>query len=204
MARLTGLEPATPGVTGRYSNQLSYNRAMANRFDPLAISLLAGAGKVKRRMRQRDEKIDPRKVMQIQIRPMWVSTREFRLMNDVSKPKTLTCHCGGVVLSLDLPDGIVDPRRCDCSICSRRGTIVASVPLSGLRVMRGEGVLRSYRFGTMTAEHWFCGTCGIQTHHRRRSNPEEYGFNLACLDGIDIREWQDVPLRDGVTHPKDR
>ncbi|MEY3003311.1 MAG: hypothetical protein RLZZ491_487, partial [Pseudomonadota bacterium] len=26
-ARLTGLEPATPGVTGRYSNQLSYNRA---------------------------------------------------------------------------------------------------------------------------------------------------------------------------------
>ncbi len=28
MARLTGLEPATPGVTGRYSNQLSYNRAI--------------------------------------------------------------------------------------------------------------------------------------------------------------------------------
>ena len=28
VARLTGLEPATPGVTGRYSNQLSYNRAM--------------------------------------------------------------------------------------------------------------------------------------------------------------------------------
>ena len=27
LARLTGLEPATPGVTGRYSNQLSYNRA---------------------------------------------------------------------------------------------------------------------------------------------------------------------------------
>ncbi len=24
---MTGLEPATPGVTGRYSNQLSYNRA---------------------------------------------------------------------------------------------------------------------------------------------------------------------------------
>ncbi len=26
VARLTGLEPATPGVTGRYSNRLSYNR----------------------------------------------------------------------------------------------------------------------------------------------------------------------------------
>ena len=28
MARLTGLEPATSGVTGRHSNQLSYNRAV--------------------------------------------------------------------------------------------------------------------------------------------------------------------------------
>ena len=27
MARLTGLEPATSGVTGRHSNRLSYNRA---------------------------------------------------------------------------------------------------------------------------------------------------------------------------------
>ena len=29
MARLTGLEPATSGVTGRHSNRLSYNRARA-------------------------------------------------------------------------------------------------------------------------------------------------------------------------------
>ena len=28
VARLTGLEPATPGVTGRYSNHLSYNRPL--------------------------------------------------------------------------------------------------------------------------------------------------------------------------------
>ena len=33
VARLTGLEPATPGVTGRYSNQLSYNRAWRLRYD---------------------------------------------------------------------------------------------------------------------------------------------------------------------------
>ena len=31
VARLTGLEPATPGVTGRYSNQLSYNRPLPAR-----------------------------------------------------------------------------------------------------------------------------------------------------------------------------
>ncbi len=28
MAQRTGLEPATPGVTGRYSNQLNYHSAL--------------------------------------------------------------------------------------------------------------------------------------------------------------------------------
>ena len=37
VARLTGLEPATPGVTGRYSNQLSYNRASRFGVDALAM-----------------------------------------------------------------------------------------------------------------------------------------------------------------------
>ncbi len=41
MARLTGLEPATPGVTGRYSNQLSYNRALRSR-DGNAVARLTG------------------------------------------------------------------------------------------------------------------------------------------------------------------
>ena len=46
MARLTGLEPATPGVTGRYSNQLSYNRAAPNR-SRLGCGLCVGFGGVK-------------------------------------------------------------------------------------------------------------------------------------------------------------
>ena len=47
-----------------------------------------------------------------------------------------SCHCGAVVLELSLPDGVVDPRRCDCSLCRRRGAIVASVPLAGIRILR--------------------------------------------------------------------
>jgi hypothetical protein len=31
MARVTGLEPATSGVTGRHSNQLSYTRAVLSK-----------------------------------------------------------------------------------------------------------------------------------------------------------------------------
>lgn len=40
----------------------------------------------------------------------------------------LSCHCGAVELELSLPNGIEKPRRCDCSMCRRRGAIVASVP----------------------------------------------------------------------------
>lgn len=54
-----------------------------------------------------------------------------------------SCHCGAVVLELDLPNGIVDPSRCNCSICRRKGAVVAAVPLSALRVVKGaSGVLK--------------------------------------------------------------
>ncbi|MEN9533916.1 MAG: hypothetical protein RIQ83_3140 [Pseudomonadota bacterium] len=82
-----------------------------------------------------------------------------------------SCHCGAVVLELTLPDGVVDPRRCDCSLCRRRGAIVASVPLSGIQILQGEAALRCYQFNTRTAKHYFCSICGIYTHHQRRSNP---------------------------------
>jgi hypothetical protein len=115
-----------------------------------------------------------------------------------------SCHCGRVLLELDLPDGIVDPRRCDCSICRRKGAIVASVPLSGITILQGADVLRLYQFNTGTARHWFCSHCGIYTHHQRRSNPEEYGYNVGCLEGVNPYDLGPVPTRDGVNHPADR
>lgn len=115
-----------------------------------------------------------------------------------------SCHCGAVELELHLPDGIEDPRRCNCSMCRRRGAVVASVPLAGIRIVRGAEHLRLYQFNTCTARHYFCGQCGIYTHHQRRSNPEQYGFNVACLEGIDPFAIADVPVRDGVHHPADR
>jgi hypothetical protein len=116
----------------------------------------------------------------------------------------LSCHCGAVVLELDLPNGIVDPRRCDCSICLRKGAIVASVPLSGVRLVQGAEHLRSYQFNTRVAKHYFCGVCGIYTHHQRRSNPDQYGYNVGCLEGINPFHLGDVPVNDGVNHPADR
>ena len=64
-----------------------------------------------------------------------------------------SCHCGAVMLELSLPNGIEKPRRCDCSICRRKGAIVCSVPLAGLKIIKGEAVLKCYEFNTKTAKH---------------------------------------------------
>lgn len=109
-----------------------------------------------------------------------------------------TCHCGSVELELQLPDGIIDPRRCNCSICRRKGAVVGSVPLSGLKIIKGEDKLSLYQFDTKEAEHYFCSVCGIYTHHKRRSNPDQYGINLGCLEGVATNLIDGVKLYDGA------
>ena len=114
-----------------------------------------------------------------------------------------TCHCSSVVIEVTLPNGLEDPRRCNCSMCRRRGAIAASVQLDGIKIIKGENLLTLYQFNTMTAKHYFCSRCGIYTHHQRRSNPEQYGFNVACLGGVNPFELDKVPIYDGVNHPAD-
>ena len=110
-----------------------------------------------------------------------------------------TCHCGSVRIALDLPDGLQSLRRCNCSLCSRKGAVMASVPLAGLKVVAGEDDLRVYTWNSHTAKHYFCGTCGIYTHHQRRSNPNEFGFNVACIDGIDPLSLGEIMTGDGAS-----
>ncbi len=123
---------------------------------------------------------------------------------EVKKKHRATCHCGLVEIELNLPDGLVELRRCDCSLCRRRGAIAASVPLSGIKIVKGGDALRLYQFNTKTAKHYFCGTCGIYTHHQHRSNPSQYGFNVACMEGINPLKIVGIPTHDGVNHPADR
>jgi hypothetical protein len=122
----------------------------------------------------------------------------------INRVHKAACHCGTVQFELDLPNGLVSPRRCDCSFCRMRGAIAASVNLDGIRILTGRDKLTLYQFNTKTAKHYFCSICGIYTHHQRRSNPKEYGFNVACLEGVNPFELKDVPVLDGINHPADR
>jgi hypothetical protein len=113
------------------------------------------------------------------------------------------CHCGSVRFHVRLMDGLRTARRCDCSFCRMRGSIAVSAKVGDLTILSGEDKLSTYQFNTHTAKHYFCSVCGIYTHHRRRSNPDEYGVNAACLEGVSPFDFDEVPVSDGVHHPSD-
>lgn len=113
------------------------------------------------------------------------------------------CHCGTVRFRVQLPTGLRNPRRCNCSICRMRGAVAVSALLDGLEILAGEEALSLYQFNTKTARHYFCSKCGIYTHHQRRSTPHEFGVNVACLEGVSPFDFPEVVVGDGVHHPSD-
>ena len=78
-----------------------------------------------------------------------------------------------------------------------------TAPLSGITVTKGADKLTEYRFNTGTARHFFCSVCGIYTFHQRRSNPNEYGVNVACFENVTPFDFAEVAVMDGVNHPAD-
>ena len=113
------------------------------------------------------------------------------------------CHCGTVRFRARLTNGFHTARRCSCSYCRMRGAVAVSAPAGGIEILSGADALTAYQFNTRTAKHFFCSRCGIYTHHQRRSNTNEYGVNVACLDGISPFDFAEVTVLDGQNHPSD-
>lgn len=84
-----------------------------------------------------------------------------------------------------------------------RGAIAVSADLDRIHINQGKELLTLYQFNTNTAKHYFCSRCGIYTHHQRRSNPKEYGVNVACLEGVSPFDFEEVPVFDGRRHTAD-
>jgi hypothetical protein len=116
---------------------------------------------------------------------------------------TGACHCGAVRFQVRLTNGLHTARRCTCSYCRMRGAIAVSADVGGIEILSGADALATYSFNTGTAKHFFCSKCGIYTHHQRRSNPHQYGVNVACLTGMSPFDFDNVVVFDGENHPSD-
>jgi len=71
-------------------------------------------------------------------------------------------------------------------------------PIGDVRIEKGAESLVHYKWNTKVATHHFCSKCGIMTHHQRRTTPEVCGINVGCIDALDYRALQDVPMNSGV------
>ena len=135
-----------------------------------------------------------------------LSSNKIHVNKFISKHmKKLTCHCEKVEMEVDIPDeGFKKLMRCNCSLCKKKGAIMTPILKETLKVVKGEDVLKLYQYHTKVAKHYFCSNCGIYTHHVMRSNPNMYGINVACLEGIKPFELENVVINDGENHPLDK
>jgi hypothetical protein len=101
-----------------------------------------------------------------------------------------SCHCGRVTFELKAELGtVVD---CNCSLCRRRGALWHGASESSLRIVTGEQDLVHYQFNTRTAQHYFCGHCGIHPFARPRLDPSKWVVNVRCIDDVDLSS---LPVR---------
>jgi hypothetical protein len=93
------------------------------------------------------------------------------------------CHCGAVRFSVRFadPPQLLD---CNCSICTKTGFLHLIASAEDFTLLRGGEALTDYRFGTGTAGHLFCRTCGIKSFYVPRSHPDGYSVNWRALDGV--------------------
>ena len=70
-------------------------------------------------------------------------------------------------------------------------------------LVTGRDALATYRFGTGTAEHLFCSSCGVKSFYQPRSHPDAWSVNAKCLDEpveleieqFDGRQWESAKAR---------
>jgi hypothetical protein len=107
------------------------------------------------------------------------------------------CHCGKI--QFEIRSTLEPAKRCNCSLCKRRGAVMTRVTAECFTLLGGEEYLSMYQFNSKVAKHYFCKVCGIYTFHRPRTAPDLYGINVGCLDGVDPLSLE-VGLIDGQAY----
>jgi hypothetical protein len=101
------------------------------------------------------------------------------------------CHCGKVryEVTTDLGAPVM---ACNCSMCSKKGTLLSFVPSGDFKLLQGEDALTKYQFNKKVIDHLFCSTCGV-TSFARGKKPDGtpmIAINNRCIDGVDVEKLQ--------------
>ena len=101
-----------------------------------------------------------------------------------------SCHCGRIKFEVEAD--ITSALSCNCSICQRKGSLMAFTPRSALRLLTPDENASTYTFNKHNIQHRFCPTCGIHPYGEGTapSGDAMAAINIRCLEGIDLASVQ--------------
>lgn len=99
---------------------------------------------------------------------------------------TGSCHCKKVQFEVEME--LKSAISCNCSICQKRGSLLAFVPEEQFTLLSGQENLTDYQFNRHIIHHTFCSTCGILPFASGvgPDGKQTRAINIRCLDDIDL------------------
>lgn len=99
---------------------------------------------------------------------------------------TGSCHCEKIRFEVEMD--LKEVVSCNCSICSKKGHLLAFTPESTFKLISGDESLSDYQFGRKTIHHHFCSNCGIGAFGAGAmpDGTKMRAINVRCLDGVDL------------------
>jgi hypothetical protein len=104
-----------------------------------------------------------------------------------------SCHCGKVAYEVE---GTIDSAlSCNCSMCSRRGSLLWFVPREKLNLVTPESAAGTYTFNKHAIKHRFCPSCGIHPYGEAvdPKGKRMAAINLRCLEDVDLSK---IPVHE--------
>jgi hypothetical protein len=97
-----------------------------------------------------------------------------------------SCHCGKIGFEVD--GDLTGAMACNCSICSRKGSLLWFVPRDKLKLLSAEADIATYTFNKHVIKHRFCQTCGIHPYGEGvdPQGKQTAAINIRCLENIDL------------------
>lgn len=98
-----------------------------------------------------------------------------------------SCHCGRIAFDLDADIG--EAFDCNCSMCRRRGGLLAFFPRAAFTLETPATEMSTYRFNKGHIAHHFCPTCGIAPFSdgvHPKTGEAIVAINLRCLPELDL------------------
>jgi hypothetical protein len=103
-----------------------------------------------------------------------------------------SCHCGKIAFKIE--GELNGATACNCSICSRKGSLLWFVPRDQLQLNMSEESLATYMFNKHLVKHRFCPNCAIHPYGEgtNHNGTRMAVINIRCLEDIDLNS---IPLQ---------